>query len=307
MSIVVVGTVGYDTIETAAGAREGILGGSATFFALGAGFFWPVSLVAAAGSDFSLEHRQWLAERNVDLRNLEAREGPSFRWRARYDAALAHRATLALEPGVFADYQPRLLPDQRRADHLFLAGLSPAMQASVLRQMHRPRVVACGTMKHWIADYRAELVTALADFNLLFLNEEEALMLADETSLLRAGRGLLSRGPQVVVITRGEHGLWQFGPEGIFVAPACPLEESVDPTGAGDAFAGAYMGYVARQGKLQPATCRPAAIYASVVASFAVEAFGCERLLSLTWEEIDQRYRHYLALTDQQRPRWIAP
>lgn len=302
-----VGTVGYDTIETATGSREGILGGSATYFALGAGFFWPVSMVAVVGRDFSPDHRQWLAERNVDLRNLTVGEGPTFRWQARYDATLAHRHTVAVQPGVFASYQPRLLPDQCRADHLFLAGLTPTIQGSVLRQTHRPRIVAAGTIEHSIADYRAELLSALTEFNLLFLNEEEALMLADDNSLLRAGRALLGRGPQVVVITRGEHGLWQFGADGIFVAPAWPLEQTVDPTGAGDAFAGAYMGYLARQGRLEPATCRPAAVYASVLASFAVEDFGCERLRSLTWGEIDQRYRDYLALTDQHRPRWIAP
>ncbi|HLH76482.1 MAG TPA: PfkB family carbohydrate kinase [Candidatus Binataceae bacterium] len=307
MSIVVVGTVGYDTIESPAGSRHNVLGGSATYFALGAGFFWPVSLVSVVGRDFSSDHRQWLAERNVDLRNLEVREGPSFRWRVRYEATAARRQTLALEPGVFADYQPRLLPDQCRADHLFLAGLAPAMQASVLSQTHSPRIVAAGTIAHWIVDFRAELLRALADLNLLFLNEEEALLLADDSSLLRAGRALLSRGPQVVVITRGEHGLWQFSPDGVFVAPAWPLEQSVDPTGAGDTFAGAYVGYLVRQGKLAPAICRPAAIYASVLASFAVEAFGCERLLSLTWQEIDQRYRDYLALTDQHRPRWTSP
>lgn len=307
MSIVVVGTIGYDTIQTPAGSADGVLGGSATYFALGAGFFAPVGVVSVVGSDFLPEHRQWLAERNVDLRGLQQREGASFRWHGRYLDGLRRRETVALEANLFASFRPRLLPDQQRTDYLFLANLSPEMQAGVIQQTNQPKLIGADSINHWIAQRRRDLLRLLARIHILFANEEETRMLSGEDNLLKAGRALLALGPRVMVITRGEHGVLQLSEAGQFALPAYPLEEVIDPTGAGDTFAGAYMGYLSRQGHFDENACRAAAVYANVVASFAVERFSVERLIRLTWDEVDRRYRGFMELIDPRPPRFIPP
>jgi sugar/nucleoside kinase (ribokinase family) len=307
MSILVVGTVGYDTIEVGATTKSELLGGSAAYFALAASYFTPVSLVSAVGSDFRSEHRQLLAEHNIDLRGLEQREGPSFRWHGRYLPDLVRRETVSLTPGVFGSFRPRLLPDQQRANYLFLANLSPEMQAEVIDQMNQPRVVGAETISHWIAQRRLDLLRNLARVTIVILNEEEAAMLTGHHNPLKAGRELLRMGPARVLITRGEHGVMQFSAEGLFVAAAFPLEAVIDPTGAGDTFAGAFMGYLCRHSRSDETTCRCAVLYACVLASFVVEDFSLTPLLNLTWDRIDRRYREYLALTDQRHPRWISP
>ena len=307
MSIVVVGTVGYDSVETSGGSVVDALGGSAVYFALAARFFAPVTMVAAVGSDFKREHHQLLAERSIDLRGLEHREGQTFRWRARYHEDLNKRDTLETALNVFADFSPDLLPDQRRADYLFLANISPDLQERVLAQMTSPKLVAADTMNLWIEANRADLIKLLARIDILTLNDDEVRALSGEHNLVKAGRAVLRMGPKTVLVKRGEYGVLQFTPESMFAVPAYPLEEVVDPTGAGDTFAGGFMGYLARGGRMSELIRRTAVIYGTVLASFAVERFSVERLLTLTWEEIDRRHRAFIELTSSHLPRWTSP
>ncbi len=306
MSIVVVGTVGYDTVETASATVTEVLGGSAVYFALAARFFAPVSLVAAVGSDFKAEHLRLLAERNIDLRGLKRSEGNTFRWHGRYHEDMNRRDTLELALNVFADFAPELLPDQRRADYLFLANIAPEMQERVMAQLASPKVVAADTMNHWIESARPALLKLLARVDILSVNDEEVRMLAGEHNLVKAGRAVLKMGPKTVLVKRGEYGVLQFSHDAVFAVPAYPLEEVVDPTGAGDAFAGGFMGYVARSGRATEAVRRTAVVYGAVMGSFVVERFSVDRLANLSWEEVDARYRAFIELTDPRHPRWTS-
>ncbi|HKN08072.1 MAG TPA: PfkB family carbohydrate kinase [Pseudomonadota bacterium] len=306
MSIVVVGSVAYDTVETDHGSVTDALGGSACFFSLAARFFAPVSVVAVVGTDFKPEHQQLLADRNIDLRGLERREGKTFRWHGRYHEDMNRRDTLALELNVFADFSPTLLPDQRRADYLFLGNISPRLQQHVLSQVASPKIVAADTMNHWIENERAALMKMLGKLHILMLNDEEVRTLSGEHNLVKAGRAVLKMGPKTVLIKRAEYGVLQFSQESMFAVPAYPLEEVIDPTGAGDTFAGGVMGYLARNRRLNEAALRSAVVYGTVMASFVVERFSLERLADLTWEEVDRRYRSFIELTDSQHPRWTS-
>ena len=307
MSIVVVGSIGYDTIETQNGSVADALGGSASYFSLAARFFAPVSIVAAVGTDFRPEDRQLLTERNIDLRGLESREGATFRWHGRYHEDLNKRDTINLALNVFADFAPNLLPDQRHADYLFLANISPELQTRVLDQMNSPKIVAADTMDHWIENARPELIKLMRRIDILTLNDEEARMLTGEHNLVKAGRAILKMGPKTTLVKRGEYGVLQFSEDGLFAIPAYPLEDVHDPTGAGDTFAGAFMGYIARNGRLNEAVRRTGVVYGSVMASYVVERFSVERIVELTWDDVDGRYRAFLELTDSHHPRWTSP
>jgi sugar/nucleoside kinase (ribokinase family) len=306
MSIVVVGTVGYDTIETQQGSVRDALGGSASYFALAARFFSPVSIVAAVGTDFKPEHEELFADRSIDLRGMARREGPTFRWHGRYHEDVNTRDTISLALNVFADFTPELLPDQRRADYVFLANISPDLQQHVLSQIASPKVVAADTMNHWIANEREALMHLLPRLDILTLNDEEARMLSGEHNLVRAGRAILKMGPDTVLVKRGEYGVLQFSQDSMFAVPAYPLEEVIDPTGAGDTFAGAFMGYIARNGGATESILRTGAVYGSVMGSFVVERFSVERLTSLAWEDIEGRYRAFIELTDSHHSRWTS-
>jgi sugar/nucleoside kinase (ribokinase family) len=306
MSIVVVGTIAYDTVETQHGGVNEALGGSASFFALAARFFSPVGIVAAVGSDFKREHRQLFEERNIDMRGVVARDGATFRWHGRYHEDMNIRDTVSIALNVFADFAPNLLADQRRSDYVFLGNISPDLQQHVLAQVASPKVVAADTMNHWIANERTGLMKLLPRIDILTLNDEEARLLSGEHNLLKAGRAVLKMGPDTVLIKRGEYGVLQFSQNSLFAVPAWPLEEVVDPTGAGDAFAGAFMGYLARHGRVTEAILRTAVVYGSVMGSFVVEKFSVERLTSLAWEEVEQRYRAFLEMTDSRHPRWTS-
>jgi sugar/nucleoside kinase (ribokinase family) len=307
MSIVVVGSIGYDTIETQNGSVADALGGSASYFALAARFFAPVSLVAAVGTDFKPEHRELFTERNIDMRGLETRQGPTFRWHGRYHEDMNKRDTLNLALNVFADFVPDLLPDQRHADYLFLANISPELQTRLLDQMSSPKVVAADTMDHWIQNARPELIKLMSRIDILTLNDEEARMLTGEQNLVKAGRAILKMGPKTALVKRGEYGVLQFSEDGLFAIPAYPLEDVHDPTGAGDTFAGAFMGYIARNGRLNEGARRTGVVYGSVLASYVVERFSVQRILELTWDDVDARYRAFLELTDSHHPRWTSP
>lgn len=306
MSIVVVGTIGYDTVDTNHGSVTDALGGSASFFALAARFFAPVSIVAAVGSDFRPEHWQLFRERSIDLRGMARLDGPTFRWHGRYHEDMNIRDTVHLALNVFEGFMPELLPDQQRADYAFLSNISPDLQLHVLSQIKSPKLVAADTMNHWIANDRATVMKLLSRIDLLTLNDEEARMLSGESNLVRAGRAILKMGPDTVLVKRGEYGVLKFGGDSIFAVPAWPLEEVIDPTGAGDTFAGALMGWLARTGRINESILRTGVVYGSVLASFVVEKFSVDSLVSLTWEDIEERYRAFIELTDSHHSRWMS-
>ncbi len=306
MSIVVVGSVAYDTVETGRGSVTGALGGSASYFAVAARFFTPVSVVAVVGTDFKPEDRQRLSDRGIDLRALEVQPGKTFRWHGRYHEDLNKRDTLSLELNVFDGFNPELLPDQRRCDYLFLANIAPSLQERVLEQVTTPKLVAGDTMNHWIEETRESLVELMPRLDILTLNDEEARLLSGESNLVKAGRAILAMGPRTLLVKRGEYGVIQFSKEGMFAVPAYPLEDVVDPTGAGDTFAGGLMGFLARHGRITESSLRTAVVYGSVMASFVVERFSLDRLFDLTWEEIDNRYRAFIDLIDSHHSRWIT-
>jgi sugar/nucleoside kinase (ribokinase family) len=296
--IAVIGSVAFDTIETPIGRAEDVLGGSATYFALAASYFAPVHLVAVVGEDFPESDREYLGTRGIDLSGLEVRPGRTFRWTGRYHEDLNVRDTLSLELNVFADFRPTLSETVRKARIVYLGNIDPALQEAVLEQFDDPAVVACDTMNHWIANAREPLEALLPRVDLLVLNDEEARLLSGDSNIARAARRILELGPRSVLVKRGEYGAILFSPESVFAVPAYPLEEVYDPTGAGDAFAGGVVGYLAATGERSDAGLRRAIVYGTVVASYVVEDFGPERLRTLTRDDIDRRYRQFVALTE---------
>ena len=306
MSIVVVGFLAYDTVETPTGKVDEVLGGGASYFAIAARFFSPVSVVAVVGSDFKAEDMRLFTERNIDTRGIVKADGLTTRWHGRYHEDLNMRDTVALSLNVLEGFTPDLLPDQRRADYLYLAPNDPALQEHVLDQVPSPKVVVADLFDYWIESTRPGLVKVLERIQVLLCSDNEARLLSGEHNLVKAGRAILKMGPSTVLIKRGEYGVLQFSDEGMFAVPAYPLEEVVDPTGAGDTFAGAMMGFIARHGRVTESSLRTAAVYGSVLASFVVERFSLERLLDLTWEEIDKRYREFINLIDSHHSRWTT-
>ncbi len=306
MSIVAVGTIGYDTVETQHGNVTDALGGSVSYFALAARFFAPVSIVAAVGTDFRAADERLFADREIDMRGMERREGATFRWHGRYHEDMNLRDTISTELNVFADFMPALLPDQHRADYVFLANISPDLQRHVLDQVLSPKVVAADTMNLWIMNERAALIRLLPRIDILTLNDEEARMLTGEHNLVKAGRAIIKMGPDTVLVKRGEYGVLQFSKDAMFAVPAYPLEEIIDPTGAGDSFAGAFMGYIARKGVVNESVLRTAVVYGCVMGSFVVEQFSVGRVAALAWEDIEERYRAFIELTDSHHSRWTS-
>jgi sugar/nucleoside kinase (ribokinase family) len=298
MKILVLGAIAYDTIETQYGSAKNVLGGSASYFAVAARFFSPVSIVAAVGPDFRNEDMILFTERNIDVRGVERRAGLTMRWHGRYQDDLNKRDTLVLALNVFADFAPELFPDQRRAEHIFLGNIAPDLQSYVLAQMSNPRLIMVDTMSHWIENERPALMRILAHVHILTVNDGEARLLSGEHNLVRAGQAILKMGPDMVLVKRGEYGVLQFSRVELFALPAYPLEEVIDPSGAGDTFAGGFLGFLAHSGGIDAPSLRQAVVHGSVLASFVVERFGMERLISLTPAEIDRRYHAYIELTD---------
>jgi len=298
MSILVVGSVFFDSLQTPHGTVERTLGGAATYFSVAASFFAPVRMVATVGEDFPQEEIDFLTERKVDLSGLEIRPGRTGSWKGRYHDDMNQRDTLDLDLGVFSDFKPQLGDDHKKAQYVFLANIDPRLQESVLDQLAAPGIIGCDTMNHWIAEARPELERLLGRVGLLVINDEEARQLSGETNIVRAARRLLKLGPKRILIKRGEYGVIQFSADSVFAVPAFPLEVVFDPTGAGDTFAGGLMGEIARSGALTEATLRRAIVYGSVMASFVVEDFGLGRLRTLTKEDIQKRFRQFVSLTD---------
>ncbi len=290
MPLLVVGSVALDSLETPFGRREDVLGGSASYFSLCASFFGPTRMVAVVGEDFPEDHLRLFASRGVDLAGLSRRPGKTFRWKGRYEFDLNTAHTLDTQLNVFASFQPELPEHYRDSEYVFLGNIDPDLQRAVLDQVRAPRFVACDTMNFWIASKRASLERTLKRVDMLFVNDAEARQLAGEHNVVKAARKILSLGPRAVVVKRGEYGALYFSGEEVFAASAYPLPAVFDPTGAGDSFAGGFMGYLARTRREDAAVMRRAIVLGSVLASFTVEQFSLDRLRSLAPEEIRARY-----------------
>jgi len=297
MPLLVVGSIALDSVETPFGRREDVLGGSATYFSTAASFFGPVRLVATVGDDFPQEHVEFLAGRGVDVSGLERRAGRTFRWKGRYEFDLNQAHTLDTQLNVFADFKPELPASYRGSEYVFLGNIDPDLQRRVLEQVRSPRFVACDTMNFWIQSKRDSLLETLRRVDMLFVNDAEARQLADEHNVVKAARRILTFGPRALVVKRGEYGALFFTGEQVFAASAYPLPALFDPTGAGDSFAGGFMGYLASRGREDVDVMRRAIVLGGVLASFAVEQFSLERLKTLTRDEIRARYAEFRRLT----------
>jgi sugar/nucleoside kinase (ribokinase family) len=297
MSLLAVGSIAFDSIRTPHGEAEEILGGSATFFSVTASWFTSVSVVAVVGEDFGEQHFRVFHERSIDTLGVEQVAGRTFRWKGEYTGDMNQAHTLDTQLNVFESFVPKIPAAYLDSQFLFLGNIVPTLQLNVRRALPNLRASALDTMNYWIQGMPDELAKVLAAVEILLINEGEARMLSKQHNLKKAAEGIKKLGPRVVVIKRGEHGATLFGPESIFTVPAYPLEEVYDPTGAGDTFAGGFMGHLARSGDLSDANLRRAAVYGSVMGSFAVEEFGLGRLLRLTPGEIESRYREIKNLT----------
>ena len=304
MSILAVGSIAFDSIATPAGKADNVLGGSATYFSLAASYFTSVRVVAVVGEDFTVEHENVLKKRGVDTTGIEHAKGKTFRWGGKYLENLNEAKTDFTELNVFENFRPQIPREYKNSEFLFLGNIHPSLQAEVRREMDGVRLTGGDTMNFWIQGTRPELVETLKLVSVLLINDGEAKMLAGETNLPRAANKVLALGPQALVIKHGEYGATIFfraGAFGIgrhpFRAPALPIDEVKDPTGAGDSFAGGFMGYIASQEQLNREVMKRALFYGGVMGSFAVERFGTERLQSLTREEIDARFQVFRELT----------
>ncbi|HEX4749930.1 MAG TPA: PfkB family carbohydrate kinase [Bryobacteraceae bacterium] len=303
MSLVVVGSVAYDGIETPHGKKERILGGACTYISLSASYFTKTAIVAVVGEDFAEEDRQLLAGKGIDLTGLEQVPGKTFFWQGVYSADMNERTTLRTDLNVFANFDPKLPPAYSKHPYLFLGNIQPALQGGVRQQMNGVRFVGGDTMNYWIADYREELLATIREWDFLLINDSEARMLSGDNNLRRAAKKILDMGPNTLVIKRGEHGAMLFREDTLFMVPGYLLDDVFDPTGAGDCFAGGFVGYLAergfdlRNGHFDVHELHRAVIYGSVMGSFCCERFGVDRFRTLTREEIDQRFEEFRKFT----------
>lgn len=297
MSMLVVGSVAFDSVETPFGKAEEVLGGSATYFSTSASYFTDLRLVAVVGEDFPDAHVSALSGRGVDVQGLQKVPGKTFRWKGYYGFDLNQAHTLETHLNVFSSFNPALPESYKDSEYVFLANIDPELQMKVLDQVKRPKFVACDTMNFWIEGKPEALKALLKRVDMFVINEGEARELAKEASLVKAAKIILGFGPKMLIIKRGEYGSLLFNGGSVFSAPAFPLEDIFDPTGAGDSFAGGVMGHLASTGDLGEANIRKAIIFGSVMASFNVEAFSLNRLNSLTQEEINTRYSEFKVLT----------
>lgn len=304
MAITVVGSVAFDSIETPAGRRERCLGGAATHFSLAASFFTDVRVIAVVGEDFGPEQQAVFDKRGIDIRGIERASGKSFFWEGSYLENLNEAKTHTTELNVFGSFQPKIPDVYRDSEFLFLANIDPVLQRRVREAMPGVKMVAGDTMNYWIKDHKPALLEVLKGLDILLINDTETKMLAGNNNLVKAAQSVLELGPRMLVVKHGEYGATAFFGHGknslnakTFRAPALPLEEVVDPTGAGDSFAGGFFGYLASQKELTPGAFHRAMFYGSVMGSFAVERFGTDRIAQLTREEIDARFEQFRELT----------
>jgi sugar/nucleoside kinase (ribokinase family) len=304
MSLVVVGSVAYDGIETPHGRADRILGGAATYIGLAASYFTNVQLVAIVGDDFEQQDRELLVSRGLDLEGLEHVPGKTFYWKGVYSNDMNDRTTLQTDLNVFADFNPKLPDSYRSQPYLMLGNIQPELQRSVLAQMNGVRLTGGDTMNYWIKDYRDELLATIREWDFLLINDSEARMLSGLHNLKRAAKAVLDMGPNTLVIKRGEYGAILFRRDSHFMVPGYLLEEVFDPTGAGDCFAGGFIGYLAekgcdlKRGHIDTKELGRAVIYGSVLGSFCCEKFGVDRFRTLTREEIDGRFREFREFTE---------
>jgi sugar/nucleoside kinase (ribokinase family) len=296
MSLVIVGSLAFDTIQTPWGRREKIVGGSCTYCSLAASFFTAPKIVGVVGEDFPPDVIEFFQSKNIDTEGLEIKPGKTFHWEGHYGHDPNQRETIKTEMNVFENFRPELPASYRTADIVFLANIDPDLQEDILSQVSHPGLVAMDTINYWIANKPDSLWRVLRKVNIFFANEEEIKMLTQEANLIKAGKRVLASGPKLVVTKKGEHGALVFGKNFVFGMLALPCEDVVDPTGAGDSFAGGFLGYLDKVGSLSRKDIRKAAVYGSVLASFAIEDFGFERFKTLTHQEIGARFRHFKKL-----------
>ena len=297
MSILVVGSVALDSVETPFGSADHVIGGSAVFFTAASSLLFPVQVVGVVGDDYPFEQLDFLTERGADLSGVERAEGESFFWAGRYSYDLNSRDTLETRLGVFSDFKPRVPDAFRDSRYVFLGNLDPLLQLAVLDQVRKPAAVICDTMNYWIEGSREALVALLGRVDILMVNDAEARQLAGDHNLVRAARWIQERGPRYVVVKKGEHGAILFGPDWMFFVPGFPLEVIFDPTGAGDSFAGGFVGHMASVDSLEPDDLRRAMVYGSVMGSFAVESFSVDRFRLLSDREILHRIMEFREIT----------
>lgn len=295
--LLVVGSVALDTVSTPFGEASEVLGGSATFFSVAASYFTTVELIAVIGEDFPEAHLTFLKSRHIDVAGLEQRPGQTFRWKGEYSYQLNEAKTLDTRLNVFETFRPRIADRYRSPGMLFLGNIDPELQLDVLNQVKRPAVVACDTMNFWIEGKRDALWRVLEKVDILIINDGEARLLGQDSNLVQVAKTILAKGPKHLIIKRGEYGVLMFNQKQVFGAPAFPLEQVKDPTGAGDTFAGGFMGYLSATGNLSESSIRQAIIFGSVMASFTVEAFSLDRLRILDYKEIEARFREFKRLT----------
>lgn len=297
MSLLVVGSVAFDSVKTPFGEVDEVLGGSATYFATAASYFTDVAIVAVVGDDFPEEHLTFLKSRKINTAGIERKEGKTFRWKGEYGYELNEARTLDTQLNVFQSFRPKLPENYKGRRVVFLANIDPDLQREVLSQVKEPALVACDTMNFWIEGKRDSLIETLKLVDILLINDGEARELSREPNLVKAAEKILSFGPKALVIKRGEYGALMFQKGKIFSAPAYPLESVFDPTGAGDSFAGGFMGYLSSTMNFEEANIRKAIIFGSVMASYNVESFSLDRIKALDYSEIESRFREFKALT----------
>ena len=296
-SILVVGSLGLDTISTPAGREADILGGSANYFSLAAAMYAPVRVVGVVGSDYDRQHMKMLEARGVDLRGLECVEGKTFHWTGEYRDDLSEAITISTELNVFENFSPKLPEAYRDSEYVFLANIDPELQLQVLGQVTRPKFVASDTMNFWITSKLPALKDVLKKVDVLLINEGESKLLSRESNAIAASKVLLEMGPKAVVIKRGEYGFVMASREGYLILPAFPISQVVDPTGAGDTFAGGFFGYLARANQgFSLNVMRQACVQGCLLASYTVEDFGMKRLQTLTWQDLERRHNEYLKI-----------
>ena len=297
MGLLVVGSVAFDSVKTPFGEAEDVLGGSATYFSTSASYFTDVSLVAVVGEDFPKKHIDFLKLRNIDTRGLVHAPGKTFRWKGEYGFDLNEARTLDTQLNVFETFRPVLPEEYRGADIVFLANIDPDLQREVLTQVRDPKLVAADTMNFWIEGKRDSLVKTLSQVDILFINDSEARQLTGKPNLVKAAREINAMGPRTIVIKRGEYGVLLFHAGSVFSAPAYPLEDVFDPTGAGDTFGGGFMGFIANSMDFSEPTLRQATVMGSVMASYNVEDFSLNRIKDLDYKEIEARFREFKGLS----------
>lgn len=297
MSILVVGSVAIDSVKTPFGKREEALGGSATYFSVAASFFNKVNIVATVGEDFPKKYINLFKNKGIGTKGLHVAKGKTFRWEGRYDYDLNTAHTIATHLNVFQNFRPEVPKDLKNSKFVFLANIDPELQYNVLKQVTRPKLVACDSMNYWLEHKKGQFERLLDKVDMLLLNDSEARQFTGEPNLMRAARIIVDFGPKAVIIKKGEHGVIYFSKDSHFIAPAYLLETVYDPTGAGDTFAGGMIGYLSKAGKVDEANIRKSIIYGSILASFAVEDFSVDRMLEISMDDINARYDHFKKIT----------